>query len=98
MIAGKKHGGAAEGLWLLDQGADQMAVVDNALAWSVTLVMAPRHAQHRRRPEMADQPIVINLYLQAAADQARGHGVEDVAHRDRARTGHADGGGREIRG
>ena len=75
---------AAEGLRLLDQGADQMMVVDDALGWSIALVVAPRHAQHRRRPEMADQPIIVDLHLQAAADQARGHGVEDVAHRDRA--------------
>src|SRR5205085_2286696 len=90
--------GVSEGLRLSDQRADQVAIVDDALRRPVALEVAPRHGQHRRDPEIADQAIIVDVHLHAAADQARGHGVEDVAHRDRARSRHGDGGAREIRG
>ncbi len=87
-----------EGLRLPDQRADQVAIVDDALRRPVALEVAPRHAQHRRGAEITDQAIIVDVYLDAATDQARGHGVEDIAHRDRARTRHGNGGAREIRG
>src|SRR5712692_11567462 len=66
-----------EGLRLPDQRADQVAIVDDALRRPVALEVAPRHAQHRRGAEITDQAIIVDVYLDAATDQARGHGVED---------------------
>ena len=76
----------------------EVAVVDDAHARAMTLEMAPAHGQHRCGAEIADEAIIVDVHLEAEADQARGHGVEDGAHADRGRTGHRDGGGREVRG
>jgi hypothetical protein len=73
--------GVSEGLRLSDQRADQVAIVDDALRRPIALEVAPRHGQHRRGPEIADQAIIVDVHLHAAADQARGHGVEIVPDR-----------------
>ena len=63
-----------EGLRLLDQGTDQVAIIDDALRRPVALEVAPRHGQHRRGTDRANQAIVVDVHLHAAADQARRHG------------------------
>src|SRR5882724_3827498 len=72
---------AAERLRLPDQGTHQVAIVDDAQARPVALEVTPRHGQHRGGAEMADQAVIVDMHLEAAADEARGHGVEHRAHR-----------------
>ncbi len=80
-----------EGLRLPDQGVDEVAVVDDAQERTAALEVSARTRSARRGAEMADQAIVVDVHLEAAADQPRGHGVEDVADRDRAEARHGDG-------
>ena len=63
----------------------------------MVLEVAPVHGQHRRGAEIADKAIMVDVHLEAAADQARGRRVEHGADADRGRMGHRDGGG-EVRG
>ena len=86
----------AEGLRLLDERTDQVTVVDLTDRLVAGAAIAARQRQHRRDAEVADEPVVVDVHLEAAADQARGHGVEDAAHADRARAGYAGGGDREV--
>ena len=66
-----------EGLRLFDQPADEVAIVDDAHARAMTLEVAAAHGQHRRGAEITDEAIVVDVHLEAAADQTRGHGVKD---------------------
>ena len=88
----------AEGLRLLDQATDEMAIVDDTQAWSMALEVTPANGQHRRGAKIADEAVVIDVHFETATDEARGHGIKDAAHADRRRARHRDGGGREVRG
>jgi hypothetical protein len=88
----------AERLRLLDEGPDQVTVVDLTHRLVASPAIAARQRQYGRDAQVADQPVVVEVHFEAASDQARGNGVEDAAHANGARARYAGGCDREVGG
>src|SRR5450759_3807675 len=71
-------------LRLLHQGGHKVAIIDNAQSRTAALEVQALDEEDFRRAEMADETIVVDMYLQPATGETRRNGIEDIPDADRS--------------
>src|SRR5208283_5856512 len=74
------------------QAMDDVPIVDDVPMPSLAVAAAAAQGQCAALTDEAFQPVVVQPYPQAEADQARGHRVEHLAQDKAAAGGHEHGG------